>query len=676
MVKILAYLESPELPSDFSFTEALRQHLVATESGDEVDLSRYATPSQQGPLSSCFRAGTPILLGDLTERPIEEVGVGNLVRSLDGRSHKVLSTFERKYSGPMYELKVQGWRYPVEMTEEHPVAVVENIHTRAKFREFKAGELKWVPAKELKPGDYVVFPDLKQEVVTTEIDVAKYIGHLGLVLTETTVRTEMSQKSSGIPRHIKLTQDFCRLVGLFLAEGSYAKMNGSLCGVTFSFHRKEVELHNFVVEALEEIFGLKSVMESSDLKPNCTAIRCSNVNIALFMHGLCGEYSLHKTLDSIFFQAPLESRVALLQGWYEGDGSHQPVRTHSTKGVKRWAVAMDGTTSSEALHRGLSYLLLTCGIKPSTLARKKADHQNASAGIISLYSKDVIKVMPHFQTRLDEFGMKVGGGQWTKKHDLGFLCRIKEIKVTEAVDLPVYNFEVADTNSYIVNGIAVHNCAGNATADAAEIVAAVEEEAKALSEGRFPKPTVQLSRLFVYSMSRMLHDLDSDGQTDLNLDEGTFVRTCLDVLARFGICREELWPHLTSMVSVAPSLKAMREAVGHRIHSYYRIKETGQDRLEAIQAALRAKHPVVFGTKVSKAFLENSGPAVEDVPSQIEGGHAMIIVGFTADGRYKVKNSWGPGWRDNGFAYLTSEYIMWDQTTDLWVLTGSATFKQ
>lgn len=218
------------------------------------------------------------------------------------------------------------------------------------------------------------------------------------------------------------------------------------------------------------------------------------------------------------------------------------------------------------------------------------------------------------------------------------------------------------------------SCAGNATADAVEIVAAVEEEEKALAEGRDPKPTVQLSRLFVYSMSRLLHDLDGDNQADLNLDDGTFVRTCLDVLSRFGICREDLWPYDEAKVFTSPSIKAMREAAGHRIHSYYRIRETGQDRLDAIEAALRAKHPVVFGTKVSAAFLENSGPETEDVPTQIEGGHAMVIVGFTSDGRYKVKNSWGPGWRNEGFAYLTREYVMWHMTTDLWVLHKGARF--
>lgn len=37
--------------------------------------------------------------------------------------------------------------------------------------------------------------------------------------------------------------------------------------------------------------------------------------------------------------------------------------------------------------------------------------------------------------------------------------------------------------------------------------------------------------------------------------------------------------------------------------------------------------------------------------------HAVIIVGFTSNGDYIIKNSWGTGWGDGGFAII-------DQTRD------------
>ena len=42
-------------------------------------------------------------------------------------------------------------------------------------------------------------------------------------------------------------------------------------------------------------------------------------------------------------------------------------------------------------------------------------------------------------------------------------------------------------------------------------------------------------------------------------------------------------------------------------------------------------------------------------PMEESGGHAVCLVGYTAD-RFIVRNSWGTGWRDGGFAYASEEY--------------------
>jgi hypothetical protein len=221
------------------------------------------------------------------------------------------------------------------------------------------------------------------------------------------------------------------------------------------------------------------------------------------------------------------------------------------------------------------------------------------------------------------------------------------------------------------------SCAGNATADSVEVLNSIE--------GR---PQVQLSRLFVYTLARNLMDTDYDGRSDVDRDDGTYIRLCFDVLSRFGICREDIskdqggWPYDTDPATRKPkdlyrlpSIRAMRAATGHRIHSYYRIIATGEDRLEEILAALRANHPVVFGTLINGAFtrLENGGP-VSRPSGSTEGGHAMIIVGYITGKGFIIKNSWGSTWGDYGFCIMTPEYISWDKTSDLWVPTLGVTF--
>lgn len=235
----------------------------------------------------------------------------------------------------------------------------------------------------------------------------------------------------------------------------------------------------------------------------------------------------------------------------------------------------------------------------------------------------------------------------------------------------------ADLSSFTTDThqFALSACAGNATADAIEVLMRIEEAVKALAEGRAPNAIPEMSRLFVYSMARLLQDQDGDGKNDLNRDDGTFIRLCFDVLSRFGICREETWPYVPEKVFRSPSIRAQREAVGHRIHSYYRIRAVGDDRVAQIVDALRAQHPVVFGTDINEAFRTLRGDAPVGPPTGATiGGHAMLIVGYI-DGNFLVKNSWGKSWGADGFCFMTPEYIKWNATRDIWVPTMGTTFK-
>lgn len=231
------------------------------------------------------------------------------------------------------------------------------------------------------------------------------------------------------------------------------------------------------------------------------------------------------------------------------------------------------------------------------------------------------------------------------------------------VDLRPYT---SQTNQYSLG-----SCVGNATADAVEILNAIAG-----------LPPVQLSRLFIYTLARNLMDEDGDGRADIDRDEGTYPRLAFDVLTKFGVCREDIgverggWPYDLSKVYTLPSLKSMRAATGHRIHSYYRITESGADRVDAVIAALRANHPVVMGTKVEKSFLSVSSAAPVAPPKgETIGGHALIIVGYLQAQGFIVKNSWGPNWGDNGCCIMEPEYIVWSGTSDLWVPTMGTMFR-
>ncbi len=265
---------------------------------------------------------------------------------------------------------------------------------------------------------------------------------------------------------------------------------------------------------------------------------------------------------------------------------------------------------------------------------------------------------PDPRTETDPYGDTVDlvAKDWNVKD---FLAKAPPKLADGDVDLSKY---ATDTNQWSLS-----SCAGNATADSVEILDAIEEEDDAKADGRAPVPQPQLSRLFVYNMAR-------ERAGELALDEGTYIRYCFDVLARFGICEENVWPYDEAKVFTSPTLKAQRRALGHKIHGFYRIKSTEEQRLDDIVAALRAKHPVVFGTLIDHTFQADNGPTVIGPPGSVTiGGHAMIVVGYVG-GLFKVKNSWGPGWRDKGYCLMKPEYLAWDETQDLWVPTLAVHF--
>jgi len=214
------------------------------------------------------------------------------------------------------------------------------------------------------------------------------------------------------------------------------------------------------------------------------------------------------------------------------------------------------------------------------------------------------------------------------------------------------------------NQFSLPSCVGNATADSIEILNSIE--------GR---PHVELSRQFIWTLARNMMDSDRDGNTDVNRKTGTYIRLAYDVIRTFGVCPETDWPY-SSRWDRLPSLKSMRRATGHKIRNFYRITGNGDARLDEILTALRANHPVTFGTRLPKTgFTQQAKDGPVGVPSALGGGHAMIIVGYLTGLGFLIKNSWGANWGDGGFFVMKPEYVAWEKTSDLWVPTRGTSFK-
>lgn len=180
-----------------------------------------------------------------------------------------------------------------------------------------------------------------------------------------------------------------------------------------------------------------------------------------------------------------------------------------------------------------------------------------------------------------------------------------------------------------------------------------------------------MSRQFAYWGLRLL-------EGDQHQDSGGFVRNFYRACNRYGYCSETVLPYDSSLpaINAQPTETAYMEAAANHIQvGYYRIDfgtgpEMQYGRQLAIQHAIQAGHTVLFGTAVDiDAFPKVKSLDLVEAPSYSAtvGGHAMLIVGYDAEGCL-IANSWGTGWGDEGFGRLSWSYMLDPRTSDLWVL--------
>lgn len=181
-------------------------------------------------------------------------------------------------------------------------------------------------------------------------------------------------------------------------------------------------------------------------------------------------------------------------------------------------------------------------------------------------------------------------------------------------------------SSPVHNQRSTSTCVGNAVVKALEI--------KRIQKYGHEKHE-NLSRLDVYYGAR---DLMNPKRTDV--DSGTHISLACDVLRRFGVCREKMFPFDEKNLFIPPPVMATREAYLNKIHSHFRITTKGNDRLDDIILNLQAGNPVVFGTAIGENWFKYNGTEPIKQDTKFDGGHAMVVVGIIND-LFIIENSWG-----------------------------------
>jgi len=452
--------------------------LIANEL-KHAPLIRAIKNGQLGTLSmGCFIPGSQVTMADGTRVPIEEVSVGDAVLTHKGRAREVTNKQIRIGHFSMKRIEVSGVPSSIVTTRNHPFFVLRNPElcacgcgeqlletvvdiNRRISRRFRSGHqlnvynpnktyssdeahnrrerlhaimdasspVTEVQASELRVGDLVCFPRVRVQEARTDYTIGK-----------------------------------ARLLGYFLAEGSFLKRNGKRNTVQFNFSMSEKDTFAAeVVKLLRQEFpNVNAPWIQERPERNTFVVSQSGSTVAewFFTHG--GEYSHLKRLSIEAMKWPVELHRHLLSTWINGDGTLEKVSTRTSS-----------TTTSYALACQLHQLFSRCGIFVTMFCNyggRSSEVREVVNGGVSMRSLSNGKLafftlgFNRDQDQLLEC-TKVRQGKENKKWRMSDDFVFFPVRSIEDVTYegPVHDMEVEEDHSYIVEGVAVHNCSTSTT---------------------------------------------------------------------------------------------------------------------------------------------------------------------------------------------------------------------
>ena len=371
----------------------------------------------------CLPAGTKVTMADNTQKPIEEVRVGEFVLSYDGKDlvpRRVIGTFP------------QGAQQVFRLNTANRDIIASGNHPFLRY----ARTNSWVRLDQLKVGDRLIVPNCIG-------------GGQPLRLPE----IKHDERFIHLPK--ETTEDFMRVVGHFVGDGFIKTQKGRknpvglrICEPRGGKYRKAYE------ELYKEVFNCH-VFEDNDGQKFAIA----SVPLALLFRALDLDHRANiKQVPNWVYTLPLQQRLAFVRGYSEADAN---IRHHSSiKNLPDWAGRY-----------GAVKIVQDTAIVESPNARLV--HQIHSLAVISGLRSSNVSTKIREEQRLPEGRKKAHVTNYTfqfsLKHDARpfKLSRIRSIETIG--EMETYDLQVGQHSNFVANQMLVHNT-GDASLTLAQTV--------------------------------------------------------------------------------------------------------------------------------------------------------------------------------------------------------------
>jgi C1A family cysteine protease len=170
------------------------------------------------------------------------------------------------------------------------------------------------------------------------------------------------------------------------------------------------------------------------------------------------------------------------------------------------------------------------------------------------------------------------------------------------------------------------------------------------------KQTETVSKRFIWMASKETDEFESAPTTFIE-NAGTSLKAALDVARKFGCVKESVLPFNGGLYPGAPET-FYAVAAQLKIKSYFNLSFSRGGSVASWRRWIATNGPILTRLDVDRTWddaSDNDGNMDIYQPKTRRGGHAVSIVGYTAD-RFIVRNSWGTTWGDKGFGYASLAY--------------------
>lgn len=168
--------------------------------------------------------------------------------------------------------------------------------------------------------------------------------------------------------------------------------------------------------------------------------------------------------------------------------------------------------------------------------------------------------------------------------------------------------------------------------------------------------TVLLSPRFTWMASKETDEFTARPATFIE-GAGTSLKAALDICRKYGVVRDSVLPfHLQTKMYMGDENAFFAAAATRKCAAYVNMFRN----FTQWRTWLANNCPVLVALNVDSSFdraAQTSGLIDNFQPATTRGGHCVCLVGYRADGRFIIRNSWGTAWGDQGFAYASEAYI-------------------